>query len=71
MRNPSSTTKQFLEDFAVLLETMNFKKSLLVGDLNLRIENKSDKDTIHFYNLMDRYGLAQNVKHPTHFKGEP
>ena len=48
---------------------MNFKKSLLVGDLNLRIENKSDKDTIHFYNLMDRYGLAQNVKHPTHFKG--
>ncbi|KAK6171838.1 hypothetical protein SNE40_018263 [Patella caerulea] len=67
----TSTKKDFLDEFSVLLETLNTLPGYLVlcGDFNLHVDNCDDRYVKQFLETLDLWGLQQNVKSSTHDKG--
>ncbi|KAK6178226.1 hypothetical protein SNE40_013035 [Patella caerulea] len=67
----TSTKKDFLDEFSVLLETLNTLPGYLVlcGDFNLHVDNCDDRYVKQFLETLDLWGLQQHVKSSTHDKG--
>ena len=44
-------------------------KLLIVGDFNVHMENEIDPDRKKFNSMLEKYGLKQHIKEPTHIGG--
>ena len=65
------TTAQFFFEFAMFLEHLISLSAqiVIVGDVNLHLENTSNNQTRKFLELLDTLNLSQLVNQPTHRLG--
>ena len=72
---PSSTNKltydNFVADFPTLLEsvTIDQHQFVLMGDFNIHVDDKTDRDARKFLDILDTFDLQQHVKGATHRSG--
>ena len=61
----------FIDDITELLVNKLFKyqNSILLGDINIHIEDLTDTGVFIFNNTMRAHGLEQHILGPTHVKG--
>lgn len=61
----------FFEDFCDVLERISTFACpiILLGDINLHLDDVSDPNTVKFQTVMDSHGLKQHVTSPTHCTG--
>jgi hypothetical protein len=64
-------TNSFFDDFADLLERVAAYASplLIVGDLNVHLDEETDSSTITFQHLLSAHDLVQHVQSATHVGG--
>ncbi len=55
------TYADFLSDLLV-----NVDKALIVGDFNIHVDNKNDALGLAFIDLINSFGVKQNITGPTH-----
>ena len=62
---------EFTSEFQSNLESLIPLKgeNILCGDLNIHVENLTEKDTTELYSVTDSYGYSQLVQQPTHLDG--
>ena len=65
------TTAQFFFEFAMFLEHLISlsEQIVIVGDVNLHLDNTSNNQTREFLELLDTLNLSQLVNQPTHRLG--
>ena len=70
-RPPSLSQRDFLSDVADILEDMGLMSmsAYLMGDLNLHLDNTSNKSAMEFLTLVSNANLKQLVSGPTHKSG--
>ncbi len=58
----------FLKEFADFLSDLlvNVDKALIVGDFNIHVDNTNDALGLAFTDLINSFGVKQNVTGPTH-----
>ena len=58
----------FFHEFAEYLESvvMSSDKLLITGDFNILMDVPTDRNNIHYRDLLEAMGLVQHVKQPTH-----
>ncbi len=58
----------FLKEFADFLSDVlvNVDKALIVGDFNIHVDNTNDALGLAFTDLINSFGVKQNVTGPTH-----
>ena len=61
----------FISDFTSLLEYLSLSTGdlCIIGDFNVHVDNVIDSKSKTFLNLLDIFGLKQNVNFPTHQHG--
>ena len=64
-------TSIFFKEFEDMLQRINSQngKRLIMGDLNIHVDNKLSSDTKRFEELLINYDLKQQIDEPTHDKG--
>ena len=67
-RPPNSSEPVFATDFLDLIETSINEngKLLILGDLNIPMNNPDSPDTNIFQDILDSLGLHNNITFPTH-----
>ena len=70
-RPPSSSVKEFKEEFSSLLETLISLPSELVisGDFNFHVDSPNETNSKSFLRLLESFGLKNHVAFPTHIRG--
>ena len=70
-RPPSNSVADFMEDFLDFIDhhTTTSGRLLVVGDLNLHLDNEKDRNASAFRDLMHSLNLYQHVHEPTHDRG--
>ncbi len=71
-RPPSSSTSEFIKDFATLLDSVVLvkEKLVLLGDFNFWVDSHSVNPAARaFITLTESFGLTQLVNEPTHIGG--
>ena len=65
---PPGPYADFLKEFADFLSDLlvNFDKALIVGDFNIHVDNQNDALGAAFTDLLNSFGVKQNVTGPTH-----
>ncbi len=65
---PPGPYTDFLKEFADFLSDLlvNVDKVLIVGDFNIHVDNTNDALGLVFTNLINSFGVKQNVTGPTH-----
>ncbi|XP_072022447.1 uncharacterized protein [Amphiura filiformis] len=64
------TFRMFLDDFSTLLESLVVIQNLLIiGDLNVHVDDTDDREAALFSNLLELSGLQQHITGPTDEKG--
>ncbi|KAI2644551.1 Transcription factor Adf-1 [Labeo rohita] len=65
---PPGPYTDFLKEFAEFLSELlvNFDKALIVGDFNIHVDNTNDALGLAFTDLINSFGVKQNVTGPTH-----
>ena len=64
------STKTFHDEFSIFLDSFVCKdKYLLVGDINIHFNNKSDSNTRKLIDILDSRNLKQWINVPTHVAG--
>ncbi|XP_073702519.1 uncharacterized protein [Garra rufa] len=65
---PPGPYTDFLKEFADFLSDLlvNFDKALIVGDFNIHVDNTNDALGLAFTDLLNSFGVKQNVTGPTH-----
>jgi len=64
--HPPLTTIFFFYDFADLLErNSSFAGCVIVGDLNLHLDDTCNPTTSRFVSLLDSFGLVEQIRQPT------
>jgi hypothetical protein len=59
-----------MQPFADVLErTSSYAGCIIVGDINVQIDDVTDKHTARLLALLDTFGLADHIRHPTHRLG--
>ena len=68
---PSNSVADFMEDFLDFIDhhTTTSGRLLVVGDLNLHLDNEKDRNASAFRDLMHSLNLYQHVHEPTHDRG--
>ena len=68
---PPGHNKEFLSEFANLLEPYTLKNDrlLICGDFNIHVDNKLDSSVTNFLEILSNFGLVQNIREPTHRSG--
>ena len=68
---PSASVSGFLAEFASLLNSLSLDPAalLLVGDFNIRVNDRGMDGTARMLNLLASHGLSQHVQGPTHRAG--
>lgn len=61
------TVGVFFHEFAEYLESvvMSSDKLLITGDFNILMDVPTDRNNIHYRDLLEAMGLVQHVKQPT------
>ena len=69
-RPPNSSVPVFATDFLDLIETSINEngKLLILGDLNIPINNPDSPDTNIFQDVLDSLGLYNHITFPTHIR---
>jgi hypothetical protein len=67
-RPPSNSMHEFLSDFAKLTDAQK-GNLVIVGDMNVHVDNPKDNVTVQFLDLLDTSNLIQHVDKPTHNHG--
>ena len=62
------TVDLFLDEFATLLELLasSSGKLLIMGDLNIHVNDATDTTALKFLDLLDLFNLMQHISMPTH-----
>ena len=65
------TYKAFISEFTCILEILSLSvgELCIIGDFNLHVDNLKDSSAAKFLNLLEVFGLQQNVSKPTHKHG--
>ena len=65
------TVPTFCSEFANYMESILLSKEqlLVVGDMNIHVDDASDADACNFLDLLESLGLQQHVREPTHIHG--
>ncbi len=65
---PPGPYTDFLKEFADFLSDLlvNVDKALIVGDFNIHVDNPNDALGLAFTDLINSFGVKQNVTGPTH-----
>ncbi len=65
---PPGPYTDFLKEFADFLSDLlvNVDKALIVGDFNIHVDNTNDALGLVFTDLINSFGVKQNVTGPTH-----
>ena len=65
------TVATFLDEFANYLEPIILSPEplVIIGDMNIHVDDPSVPDAIKFLDLLDTYDLTQHVNTPTHHLG--
>ena len=65
------TVLTFCSEFANYMESILLSKEqlLIVGDMNIHVDDASDADARNFLDLLESLGLQQHVRGPTHIHG--
>ncbi len=65
---PAGPYKDFLKEFADFLSDLlvNVDKALIVGDFNIHVDNTNDALGLVFTDLINSFGVKQNITRPTH-----
>ncbi len=65
---PPGPYTDFLKEFADFLSDLlvNVDKALIVGDFNIHVDNTNDALGLAFTDLINSFGVKQNVTRPTH-----
>ena len=65
------TVPTFCSEFANYMEPILLSKEQLViiGDMNIHLDDASDADACNFLDLLESLGLQQHVRGPTHIHG--
>ncbi len=68
MYRPPGPYTDFLKEFADFLSDLlvNVDKALIVGDFNIHVDNTNDVLGLAFTDLINSFGVKQNVTGPTH-----
>ncbi|KAK7895247.1 hypothetical protein WMY93_020572 [Mugilogobius chulae] len=68
---PPKYNKDFLNDFSHLLTHLSSLSNnvIILGDLNIHIDNINNSLCKDFLSCLDSFGLKQYIKFPTHCKG--
>ena len=67
-RQPEGSVLSFCEEFATLLENdiMDTRNPIIVGDLNIHMEDTTSADTRFFMDVLESLNLQNRVGFPTH-----
>ena len=67
-RSSNNCWRFFFHEFAEYLESvvMSSDKLLITGDFNILMDVPTDRNNIHYRDLLEAMGLVQHVKQPTH-----
>ena len=70
-RPPSNSVADFMEDFLDFIDhhKTTSGRLLVVGDLNLHLDNEKDRNASAFRDLMHSLNVYQHVHEPTHDRG--
>jgi hypothetical protein len=70
-RPPDMSLAMFQEEFSDYIDSHSTTSGrlLIVGDLNIHLESKTNKYACHFRELLNSHNLFQHVNGPTHEKG--
>jgi hypothetical protein len=69
-RPPCSKTSIFLSEFETLLSNLNdFDDTVIVGDLNIHVDDTSNPVACSFKNIYEQYSWSQVIQEPTHDSG--
>jgi hypothetical protein len=70
-RPPSTLLSTFLEEFSGLLTDISSSvcELLFCGDFNIHVDDPNSTQSQSFLNLLESFGLKQNVSLPTHSSG--
>jgi len=66
----AAVSSTFFDEFADLLDhTNNYTSVVIMGDVNIHLDNVTDAATVSFVLLLSSYNLTQVVQSPTHTAG--
>lgn len=67
-RSSNNCWRFFFHEFAEYLESvvMSSDKLLITGDFNILMDVPTDRNNIHYRDLLEAMGLVQHVKQPSH-----
>ena len=67
----NTTNGMFIDGITELLTNKlpQYQDSILLGDLNVHIEDQTNADAIIFNKTMRALGLEQHISAPTHVRG--
>ena len=65
------TFKNFMDEISTYFEALVISTGqlLILGDFNVHIDNKQDREGVEFLNLVESFGLKQHVTQATHRSG--
>ena len=65
------TVATFCVEFAKYMESILLSKEplVIVGDINIHVDDKENSDALNFLDLLQSLGLQQHVTDPTHIHG--
>lgn len=67
-RSSNNYWRFFFHEFAEYLESvvMSSDKLLITGNFNIHMDVPTDRNNIHYRDLLEAMGLVQHVKQPSH-----
>ena len=68
-RPPNLDFKQFLADFTIHIQPIITKNTIILGDLNIHVNNTTLKSSILFNSTLINNSLEQHIKFPTQVHG--
>ena len=65
------TTTAFLDDWSTFMSQLTICKSelIVVGDVNIKLDNKTLHHTVEFIQSVESHGLQQHIQVPTNHHG--
>jgi Reverse transcriptase (RNA-dependent DNA polymerase)/Endonuclease-reverse transcriptase len=63
-------TAEFIDEITDVLDrSSSYSKCIMVGDVNVHLDDSAAAQSASFFNMLDDFGLSEWVKQPTHRQG--